>query len=113
MSAIAALFNVPTTPEEMAEWATAHAAHHRDIILAIFKLTGAELEQFLLDPMPADGMENWAAWHQQMHNDFQGVLGIAGYDLVDVDWHDQNQIAGFVFLNGSIHKQASDILGIG
>jgi len=113
MSAIAALFNVPGTEQELAQWSAAHAIHHRDIIQAIFLATGIELPQFPLDPITQDAIENWAAWHQQMHNDFQAVLGIAGYDLLDVDWQDRNQIAGFVFLNASIHKQASDILGIG
>lgn len=111
--AIAALFNVPGTPEETATWAFAHAAHHRDINAAIYRLVGISLPEFVLDPLNPNDMGPWIYQHQSMHNNQNSLLSIEGFDLTDVDWKDQNQLAGFCFLNAVEHREAGTILSIG
>lgn len=113
MSAVAGLYNVPGTPEELAIWSAIHASHHRDINAAIYRLGGYVLAEFPLDPVPLGNPGGWANSHQEMHNQFQNLLGIAGFDLLDVEWENHNQLAGWIFLNAQVHMQAADILGIG
>lgn len=113
MSGIAGIFNVPSTQEELNTWSATHATHHLDIINAIQRLTGTQLQQFVLDPIDATDAEGWLLQHQQMHNDMDAILGIAGYNLLDVDLKDQNQFAGWIWLNSQEHYQAANILEIG
>ena len=113
MSAIAALFNVPSTTNELNDWAFAHAAHHRDINRTVQMLTGKELPEYILDPINPKDMGVWLYQHQDLHFQTDNVLGIAANDLLDVDWEDRNQLAGWIFLNSNEHYQAANILGIG
>jgi hypothetical protein len=111
--AVAALYNIPTTPQELAQWAFAHAAHHRDLIAKIYLDTAVKLEEFVLDPFNPADLGVWSYQHQQMHNDLDAALGLSGYNLVDVDWRDRGQLAGWIYLNAAAHRQAADILGVG
>src|SRR5579859_2770391 len=110
MSAIAALYNVPSNRAELDVWAFCHAAHHRDINRKIYASTGIALIESILDPINPADTGVWLYQHQQMHDQFEPILGIAGYDLLDVDWSNQDQLAGWILLNSSVHRQAADIL---
>ncbi len=113
MSAVAALYNVPSNRAELDSWAFAHQSHHRDICRKIFASTGANLIQSILDPINPLDQGVWLYQHQQMHDQFEPILGIAGYDLLDVNWQDPNELAGWILLNASVHYQAAVVLGIG
>lgn len=113
---IANLFNIPGTPEEFQEWATAHATHHLDIINTIYVTMAIALPQYCLDPFNPDdpnSAETWAYLHQTMHQNQNTVLGIKGFDLSAVDWQDARQRAAWIQLNANEHLQASNILEIG
>jgi len=114
--ALAAIFNVPATESQLDNWAFAHMAHHRDIIRVIYERSGIALPEYTLDPvMPASGGESfdWERLHQTMHAQMDVLLGIAPFNLLGVNWRNQSQLAGWVQLNGSEHRQAGDILGLG
>lgn len=113
MSAIAALFNVPSTEAELASWSFAHAAHHTDIIRVIYQTTGKQLDSFVLDPFDINNPQVWLYQHQLVHNQQNAILQISGNDLLDVDFKEHNELAGWIFLNSSEHFQAANILGIG
>lgn len=113
MSAIADLYNVPSNDAERAQWAFAHMAHHRDINRRIYELVAISLPEYILDPINLEDMDSWEYQHQLMHDNFDAILGISGFDLTGIDWKDQNQLAGWVFLNSNEHRQAADILEIG
>lgn len=110
--ALASLFNVPSTDAERSQWAFAHMAHHRDINRRIYELTLVALPEFILDPVNIADMGTWEYQHQEMHNNQNQLLGIAGFDLSELNWSNQNELAGWVFLNANEHRQASDILEI-
>lgn len=114
--AIAAIANIPGTEEELAQWAFAHQAHHVDINAAIYRIFSVALPQYVLDPFsPAnpEGMGIWIYQHQQMHANQDYILGISGYNLVDVDFTDRGQLANWIALNFNEHLQAADILSVG
>lgn len=113
MSGIASLYNVPGSPEELAIWSSAHIAHHRDIIRLIYQLVNIALPEYLIDPIDPNNPGPWDDLHQAMHQDMDGVLGISGFNLLGVDWQNQDLLAAWIFLNATEHHQAADILGIG
>ena len=113
MSAVAALYNVPSTRSELNIWAFAHAAHHRDINRTIYLATGTQLPEYVLDPLNPENIGVWMYQHQLMHQNQDAVLGISGYDLLDAELQDANQLAGWILLNATEHMQAADILRIG
>ena len=113
MSAIAALFNVPSNAQELSQWATAHATHHRDINRVLYQLTGADLPEFVLDPIDPSNTGVWEDQHQVMHQNQNAILGINGFDLSEVDFKNLDLLTGWITLNANEHYQAAAILGIG
>lgn len=111
--AVAAIFNVPSTPDELNAWSFAHAAHHRDINRVIQRSFNITIPEFVLDPINPEAIEGWAQQHQQMHTQMDAVLGIAGFDLLEVDWKNRNELAGWIYLNAQEHYQASALLQLG
>lgn len=113
MSAVAAIYNVPSIEPEWQSWAFAHMAHHRDVIRVIREDVNILLNEYALDPFDPYDAGVWFDQHQIMHQDMDAVLGIAGFDLSEVDFKNEQERAAWIFLNASEHKQAADILGIG
>lgn len=113
---LAGLYNVPQDPSQLAQWSFINAAAHLDIIRVIYQKFGTVLQSYVLDPLdPANptSMQNWLYQHQIMHQQMDTVLGIAGYDLLDVDLTDQGQFAAWIEAHGSEHLQAGQILNLG
>lgn len=110
---IAALFNVPTSETEMQQWAFAHMANHRDIIRVIYRIFAVALPEYILDPVNPGEDGLWQRQHQEMHQDMNMLLGTSGFDLLGVDWQDQNKLAAWIQLNAVEHRQASDLLRLG
>lgn len=113
MSAVASLYNVPTDDAERVAWSFAHMAHHRDINRAIYELVKIALPEYLIDPININDTGNWQYLHQLMHFNQDALLGISGYDLLEVDWKDLGSLQGWIYLNAQEHYQAAQILGIG
>ena len=113
MTAIAALYNVPSTEDELHTWAFAHAAHHRDINRVIFETLNVFLPEYVLDPINPKDTGVWEDQHQIMHTNMDIILGIQGFDLSQVDFTDKDSLAGWIQLNSNEHYQASNTLGIG
>lgn len=110
---LAGIFNIPGTPQEMAQWSFDHAAHHADINRLIFQIFRITISSFVLDPLPTNGMGGWLYQHQQLHTTMDGILGIGGFDLTDVDFNDKGQFAGWIWDNAQEHLQAADLLQLG
>lgn len=113
MSAVAAIYNIPEDAPHLMEWSFCHAAHHADIIRRIYELTGATLDNFVLDPLDPFNPGPWSYQHQLMHNQMNTILGISGYNLLGVNWTDTSIKTGWIWLNAQEHFQAANVLGIG
>jgi len=113
MSGVAGLYNVPTTAEELATWSALHARHHADINREVAQKTGVDLPAYILDPFDPNNMQVWLDQHQDLHTRMDAVMSISGFNLDSVEWTDENERAGWVFLNGQEHYTAAAILGIG
>jgi hypothetical protein len=113
LSDVAALANVPGTPQELAEWSFAHAVHHIDIVRVIYQITKIALPIYVLDPIDINNPQVWADQHQQMHTQMDQILGISGFNLDDWDWKNKSTLASNVWNNFQEHLQASETLEIG
>lgn len=113
---------VPVSADDVKRWSFAHMANHLDIIRRIYETTEPvppattpspiSLNPFPLDPIDIDNMGQWLYQHSVMHAQMDLVLGIAGYDLLELDWRDQDQLIEWMNFNSDEHVQASRILGI-
>ncbi len=113
MSGVAGLFNVPSSPEQLAQWAFINASEHRDIIRRIYELTKIALPEYVLDPLNPKDLELWSYQHQLMHNQMNEILGIAGFDIDTFDFEDKSTLEGTIALHANEHLQAANILGTG
>lgn len=110
---IATLYGMPHTEEDFSAWSFAHAAHHRDICRVVFRDSQVRLDEYVLDPFDPDDMGNWPYLHQVMHQQMDTALGIAGYDLSEIDWQDHDRIRSWLQQHGSEHYRVGAILGLG
>ena len=112
---LAGLWNVPANESQLAQWSFDNAAQHADIIRVIFKNTGKQLDSYVIDPFDAASPEQMGAWlyqHQTMHQQMDAILGIAGYDLTEVNFLDQSMLGGWIQAHALEHQQAAQILGL-
>lgn len=109
---IANLANIPGDPRSLAHWSFTNMAHHRDINREIYRVYEIALPEYILDPFLPQASDNFLYAHQIMHNNMNAVLGISGYNLRDVDWNDEGQLASWISLHFNEHYQANQILGV-
>lgn len=110
--AIASLFNIPSTEDELSAWSFAHMAHHRDVNRAILMQAGVVVPEYILDPFDPDNAATWLQQHQSMHNVTDEIYGISGYDLTEVNWADQSMRAGWIYLNAQLHVSEANATGM-
>jgi hypothetical protein len=106
------VFNVPTTPQELAQWSFLHMALHRDENLAIRRQNNILLPEYVLDPMDLTPNSAWFQQHQLMHNNIDQILGVAQFDLIDVDWSDPAQRVGWIQGHAQLHQQETKALDV-
>lgn len=110
---VADLYNVPSDEPGFLRFTFHNMDQHRLIVAAIAAQKNIALPLYALDPVAPSNISEFLAIHQQAHNDFTGVLGIAGVDLTSVDFKDPEQLASWSRLHGEEHRQAANILGFG
>jgi len=103
---------VPETPIELAGWSFSHAAHHRDIIRLVFEQKQTVLQEYALDPFDPDNMFSWLEQHQQMHNEMNKALGVGGYDLSELDWHNKGQLQSWTKAHFDEHVRVGKLVGL-
>ncbi len=71
------------------------------------------LPEYQIDPIDPNNPGPWDDLHQAMHQQFDELLGIAGFNLIEVDWKNEGERAAWIWLNAQEHYQAAQILGLG
>lgn len=112
---VANLANIPTTPEQMAQWTFALQAQIRDINLAIYVDPSyrVALPEYSMDPLNLNEPFTQLIQFQQMANNISAILNIQGYDFEDVDLSNEDERAAWVWIVFTFLKQASDQLQVG
>lgn len=106
---LASLFAVPKNQGDAGAWSFAHLDHHRSLNAAVMAKYGVKIPEYPIDPFG----DNVADLHQLWHNDIDAVIGVQGFDLSDVNWEDEGQRTGWIWLNATQHRNEGNILGVG
>lgn len=101
---------MPNTDEELARWSVLHMILHRDENLAIFQQFNVLLPEYVLDPIDTTSQGAWLQQHQLMHDNIDQILGVAQFDLIDVDWTSQAQRVGWIQGHAQLHQQETTAL---
>ncbi len=109
---VADIFNVPTTPAELSRWGTLHMILHRSENAAIRKKFNVILPEFVLDPVDTTPDGWWFQNHQLMHNNVDQVLGVAQFNLIEVNWNEEAQRLGWIQGHAQLHRQETDALEV-
>lgn len=107
------LFAAPTDADSWQSWGFNHAANHLDWIKAVQDQKSQNLTEFLLNPLDPNNLGFWLYQHQISHNQVNQALGTQGYNLLELDWQDEDQFAEWLNQNGEEHQRISAALGIG
>ena len=106
------IYSPPDGEEGWKEYWFQHWIDHQQIVQAIKAKTGISLTMYIIDPWLADDKDGILERHQQYHTDMNGVLGIAGSDLTQVDANKPNELKAWLYLQYQEHLQAHTILNI-
>lgn len=107
------LLSPPPTDRGFEEYSFAHYQHHRLLIDTILQVKGVQLVYLDIYPVTQANFQSFLENHQQLHDDYEGLLGIQGNDLSSVDFNDEKQRASWTWLNFTSHQSAVKILGQG
>lgn len=110
---VANLLNIPNNSETWSEYSFSLQATLRDINEAIYRDKGIALPIYPLDPFNILQSAGQLYYLQTMMDNINQVLGLAGFDLVDVDLTKTADIPGWIWNVFTNIKQAADILGVG
>ena len=110
----ALLFNAPHDAGTLAEFSSIHQADHFDIGGQVVQKLGIRtMIMQPLDPIPVEfGLDllTWLMNHQLVHNEVNGYLGLSGYDLTSVDFHNREQLEIWIRYNALEHNNMSQHL---
>ncbi len=109
---LATLFSPINDRRSLEEFAFANQTSHLLLNKRLYELFNLVIPNYSIFPIP-DDVDNWAAAHQQAHNDLARILGISNFDFSDVDFDDEEAMAFFVQSHGIVHREAEDLLRIG
>ena len=71
------------------------------------------LDQFQLSPVDPNDLGMWLYLHQTMHAQINAVLGTQGFNLLSLDWQDDDQFQEWINENAAEHQTICTALGIG
>lgn len=108
--ALATLYNVPSSANELNVFSFSNQNEHVKIAAAFQLQVSVTTPQFVLDPIPLNDMGVWLQQHQVLHNIMNGLLGTNSNDLTDVNFRDPSQLSEWIWLHAQEHYQAADIL---
>lgn len=106
------LFARPDSEDSRNLWAFNHAAIHFTVNDAIFTQKNAKIDSFQLSPINPDDIGLWLYRHQMMHNEANNVLGLTGFDLLELDWNDPDAFQTWLALHGDEHQRWNQALGV-
>ena len=107
------LYAVPQDDDDWRSWAFNHAANHYDWVFYAQKKTSTPLQQFDLSLDDPNELGLWLYNHQSAHDQVNAVLRTQGFNLLSLDWKDQEQFKVWLRLNGDEHVRVSAALGVG
>ena len=110
---VAALYNLELKdPASRERWAFHNMGEHFKIQAAIFRKFNLNVPIFPCDPITLNDIPTWARNHQSMHSSANGILGLQGNDLTDVDLSKPEDVEVFKYLHAQEHQRFQLALGL-
>lgn len=109
---LAALENIPHTPQDWLFFAWNHRDSHDRIRAAIRQQKQINLTDYQVEPISPSDFNQFLQNNQQLHADMNGVLKLQSADLQDVNLKDDNQLVSWIRLHWLEHSSAEQALGI-
>jgi hypothetical protein len=106
------LFDITASGASFEQFFFWNAQDHIEINQAIQAQRGNNLFARVLDPVDKQAMDVWLELHQQSHNDINGVLGLSGNDLSDVDFSNPSKVREWINLHAQEHQAMRQVLKI-
>ena len=107
-----ALENIPHTPEDWNRFAFDHRDSHNRIRAGILKKYNIALNDYPIDPINPESINNFLEYNSQLHGDMNGVLKLQSSDLEDINLQDEKQLASWIRLHYLEHYYAESALGV-
>lgn len=104
------LLNIPKSNKDWESWSLSHKLHHDEIRQAIETQKSVNLTQFILDPINKD--HEWLKRNSETHQGMNGVLGLQGSDLDDLDFKNKEQLESWIYAHWLEHSDAAAALKI-
>lgn len=105
---IVSLMHFPPDKRGQDAFAFDHAQEHKKLVAQMGAPTSFNLINYLLDPMPPDGIGGASLWdmnHQQAHDDAASFFGVQpSLTLVDSPTQQPGPFAWFLFTNSQEHN---------
>lgn len=108
---LAMLLYPPPTDRGPEEWSYHNLQHHQAVSDAIYAQRGVRVTATNIYPMRGDNLMSWARAHQEWHDAINGILGVPGVDLQNVDWEQREEIDAFFWLHFNQHRAWAQTLG--
>lgn len=109
---LVSLLNEPQSNLDWQRWSLAHRTSHDKIRLAILQQNGVNLTDYQIDPINFNALDVFLQNNEQMHKDFNTVLGSQGSDLDEVDLTDPEEKKSWIYYHYLEHQTAEQALGI-
>jgi hypothetical protein len=93
---LASLANAPTDGNSMSEWTFAHS----DLCLRTIDFLNGKDNKLIMqqmDPIATYDVQSALLRIQDVHNGINGVLGVSGFDLLDLNINDPNSVRSWTF----------------
>jgi len=110
--ALATLFNIPSDENDFQVFSLHNMDQHRQVINAIAATRNIILPLYPMDPIPLQDLPFWAIIHQASHNDVNGALGTAGFDISTIDVENEAELAAFFQIHAQEHVNWANVLGL-
>ena len=102
----------PQNDDEFQAFGFSNIASHRDINRVIFQTLGITVQEYPIYPINLQNPGQWAWQHQAMHNQAWAAVGGSGYNLLNVDWEDQQNAEMWTALHSDEHNRLEALLGL-
>lgn len=106
------LLEVPRNADDWTRWAFHNQEQINLLMDAIREQYGVNLTGYILFPINTDSPDQWLFNNQAAHNDINGVLGLQGHNVQDLDFSDPAATTAWINLNYQEIYDASIFLGV-
>jgi len=102
----------PQSGDDWQAWGQNHFANHQGLSDSLFDLKNVSSPVYPIAYVNKDNLDQWLYWHASMHADINQVLGTSGFDLLDFNPDDPDEMEQWILENLEEHIRFCTALGV-